>query len=78
MNIEFLAELTLLALLLIQIFHAYGYVVVLAQRSRCSFANASHLPESKYAAMVFLTGLSLVEFSVHSDFFWCMSYLCES
>lgn len=68
MNIHSLAERMLLALLLIQIFHACGYVVVLAQTSRCSIANASHLPDGKYTATIFQTIVVWVEIYVHFEF----------
>lgn len=55
MNLHSLAERMLLALLLTQIFHACGYVIAVAQMSRFSIANASHLPDGKYAATVFQT-----------------------
>lgn len=68
MNIHSLAERMLLALLLIQIFHASGYVMVLAQTSRCCIANASHLPDGKYISTIFQTIVVWVEIYVHSEF----------
>lgn len=67
MDIHSLAGCMLLALLLIQIFHACGYVVVLAYTSRCLIANASHLPDGKYAATVFQTVVVWVQIIVHSE-----------
>lgn len=78
MNIHSLAGRMLLALLLNQIFHACGYVVVLAQTSRCSIANASHLPDGKYTATVFQT-IVWVEIFVHSEFSFILFFFnhCE-
>lgn len=79
MDIHSLAGRMLLALLLIQIFHACGYVVLLAQTSRCLIANASHLPDDKYAATVSQTVVVWVQIIVHSEFFCLLFFLyhCE-
>lgn len=53
MNIHSLAGRMLLALLLIQIFHACGYVIAVVQTSTFSIANEFHLPDGNYVATIF-------------------------